>query len=381
MLVFRAINKIDLEKYNSNTDIESTMVTTFLEVLNDKKTTKTRKEKDILLRGRLLFKDKRANALDAIIGHISGFKLKSKKSPWISVSSDLAYVESEYAIPQAGKYNYQHERKPIIVINVDENKVYDTVEKVRSLRNNSTENDIVIDLRNGKLSEYFDSDAIMCEKLNMDLPNYDIVYDINKNLKYKTKVDGFSNFATDASELLIYGLIDRKSIEFVLYPLLQDILYSCNKTVNNNTKNYIKDFYKYLDSLYNEMNELYAELYPSIYEGVNLTDYLINNYNSIPGNTIEEKYTNLKNKKLELLKQICIKLNQRFNLDLKPTRLVDDKIYVSSNISNISVKVLNDLILIEDNGILYSFDTSTGKYSNITSSISFKRDKKKIKRI
>ena len=381
MLVYRAINNYDLKKYNEGCNIESTMYTTTLELSDIKKNKKLKKkEREKFYRGELLFMHKRANALDTITGHISGVKLDSRTSPWISVSSDFSFVVREYAVPQSGKYNFQHERKPIIVINIDESTIYDTVDKVKSLRN-STENNIVVDLRNNKLSEYFDNDAVMCEKLNMDLPNYDISYDVNKDSNYKTKVNGFSNFATNSSELLIYGIIDKDKIEYVVYPLLQDILYSCNRIAISNTKNIIDDLNKYLNSLYGYLDSFYKELYPDITKGANLTDYLINNYNNILGNSIEEKYCNLKSKKLELLNIICNLLNKKFNLDLNPIRLIDDNILVSSynNINNISDKQLNDLILIEDNGILYSYDNTTKKYMALNSSQSFIKEKNNTK--
>ena len=307
-------------------------------------------------------------SLDCIIGHIEGGKLKSNNSPWISTSTDFNHVVTEYAIPQAGNYNNESGRRTVIAVDYNDNMVYDTAEKLLLIRNKINNFNFAVDLRNGKLNEYYEKGAISLASCNPDLYSYNVLKDLTINYNGKNKISGFAGYATVANEVLVHGLIKAGSISLTLSPFIQDILYGCNIKITDVNK--AREMcYKINDALSNELaksqNQLLKELYPNIKSGNNLTDYLSDNYNDISGNSLEDKYQFLKNEKIELLKGFVKSLNLNPNSSFK---LVDDKILVSSydNIKSMknNVRNLYDILIIEKDGLLYKYNSSLNKYIN-----------------
>ena len=361
MILYRALNEEDMDNYNNDNYIFCSLYNAKFNKINK------RISKNYNIYYNLCLLKDRKYALDSIIGHISGKRLSVNISPWVSTSTDFDFVVREYAVPQAGNYNYQRKRKPVLVIDIDDDKVYSDYNKIIKLRD-SRNCDFAIDLRNGLLNEYYDKNAISSEKYNIDMPGYNLTADANRELLgYKTSVQGFSNYAYASSEVLIYGAIDKKYNKVLIYPLLQDIIYSIGVDINELLPLIINDGYKInftINNFCKEFDPLFRELYPSNEESVNLTDYLVDNYNCIPGNNIEEKYNYLKEEKKKMLGIIVNKLNLLFNTSYKVTRLIDDSLLVSNyeNLNNLSDKQRNDLLLIEKDNSLYSYVNESNEY-------------------
>lgn len=359
MILFRAINKLDLDNYNSNNNIYCSLYNSY-----NKKTSKnSRYMYDYYIA--CLLKE-RKNALDCMVGHVSGSRLINNVSPWISLTSDIDFAMSEYAIVQAGNYNFSYNRKNIIIVDIPDSKILSSNEDVKLLRK-SLNDDFVIDLRNNNLSRLFNN-SILAEKYNEDLPGYILADDMNRLYGTKTRINTFSNYATGANELLAFKQIRKEYIKNIINPLNQDIIYSTNIKDINLINDIIKNDYK-LNS------EFFSELYPNN----NLTDYLFNNYESVKGNNLVEKYNNLKVKKLKMLKRIIAKINNDLNTTLNVSRLVDDNILVVNydDIIKLSDRAINDVILIEKNGKIYNYDNDTNSYLSSNDSI----DSKEIKKI
>lgn len=352
MILFRAINKYDLENYKSGDDIHCTLYNSF----NNKEMKRSRNVDEYY---RLCLEKNRGCALDCIVGHVSGKRLSVNVSPWISTTTLLDFTLREYAIPQAGDYNHFKERKPVILIDFPDEKVLSTNEEISKIRSSITFDNFAIDLRNNNLNLLYNN-AIYSEKYNEDMPGYDVCADCNRILNGKvTNVNGFSNFATATNEVLIFSKIKREDIRLIIYPLLQDILYSCG--IDEHSIDLITLLESYT---YNKVDILFSELYPSSIVSTNLTDYLIRYYSEIPGDSIESKYRYLKKLKLELLKKVAEDINSNFGTKLEPTRVIDDNVFVSSyqNINQFSKKQTNDILIIEKDGMLYSYDNGTRTY-------------------
>ena len=368
MFLYRALNKDDVNNYNNG---EYILCSLYNAELN--KELKRSVNYDAYYN--LCLDNKRKFAIDSIVGHIGGKRLGVNISPWVSTSSDFNFVLEEYAIPQSGTYNYQNERKPILVINIDNDKVLNSSEEIKRIRE-TYENDFAIDLRNGLLNDYYKTGAVSSEKYNKYMPGYDYDADMDKEMLDKEmKVSGFANYSTASSEVLFYGGINKKYQMFIIYPLLQDIIYSLNTDINKMLPfivENITDIESLLEKLYSALGMFYKILYPSIYEGINLTDYLIGNYDNIKGNSIEEKYESLKKAKLELLNTIVNEINKKFNSEFKASRVVDDNILVSSydNLKQIPKSLKHDIILIEKDNKLYKYNSKDHYYINGNDKIS-----------
>ena len=361
MILFRALNKDDQVNYLNGGHIYCSLQN----ASRDKNMRKVSKYFDTYYD--LCLNKERQYALDSIIGHISGKRLMKNISPWVSLSSDYNFVMEEYAVPQSGNYNFERDRKPILVVNVDDKDIYNDSNKIANLRNTYKDN-IIIDLRNGLLKEYYENDAVLSEKFNENMPGYDFLADLSKEfLGRHTRVDGFANYTSASSELLAFGEISKKYDRFVLYPLLQDIIYGSTKDVDSMIifmRKKLSIIKNTVERLYLSLGSFYIDLYPGVYAGTNLTDYLIVNYDKVPGDSIEEKYENLKIRKINLLNIICQEINNVLKSDIHVNKVVDDKVLVSSyeNLSTIPVTLRHDIILIEKDNKLYPYDNTSHTY-------------------
>jgi len=330
---------------------------------------------------------------DKAYGHIGGMSLKN--SLLISSSKDFDYVVTEYAIPQAGKFNKDLHRKPVAIIEIG--KMYDdkdcnTIKNLREQRVNGT---FSIDVSNGNLLKFFDSDAIIPEKGKT--PKLEKIG--NENICYYSEPTETSNYATSASEIVTLLKID--SIKFLIYPIMQDILYGL-KVLTDEDKNewtslidenkyidFIQDIEKHVKYYLNNYPSFLNSLYyfddkGNITKGANLTDILFNNYNKLPGETIEDKYSFLKEEKQACLNNLLTYIKQNvplskyitnnYNLnDLTINRVVDDKIYVSNfnniNKNNFSKTGLHDILLIKHYFDVYKYNPKTNRYESSNNKI------------
>lgn len=341
MILYRAINIDDINNLKNGNNIYSSIINSYL--LSQEKEIR----KNVYRYYNLCIKGSRQYALDTITGHVSGQRIGAKISPWISVTSDFEMASSEYSVPQSGKYNYYKLRKPVILLNIPDDKILSEEKEVFNLRNRNDVDDFVVDLRSNNLSKLFENEAIMAEKYNMDMPGYDVVAELNRLLlDYKTKVSGFSNFSTATNELLIFSQIKKEYIKAIMSPELVDVLYSCN--IN------IEEYYDFITNNYRELN-IYLKILKDEFIGKNLTDYLVLNYDNIDGNNIEEKYQTLKEIKLKVLSSIVNSINKKYNTNFKVSRLLDDNVLVKryENISDLSLTSRYDLVLIEKDNKIY----------------------------
>ena len=372
-ILYRAINDSDYSKYKEGKDIECLLIDSF----------KNNPEPRIVEYYNLCINGDMKNALDTIVGHIHGGKLKRGTSCWISTTANFDIACTEYAIPQAGNYNYYENRKNIIMMEVDKDKVLSNSNQINHLRNKKGLDDIIIDVRNSKLSEYYNN-CIFSESYNSDMPGYNIEKDCSRIInKTITRVTGFSNYATASEEVLIYKKIKSDLVKQIFYPLQQDILYGCNDMSANVDLELLELIVRNLDK---KQQILFNVLYPTLVTGNNLTDIIIDNPNKLEGYNIYQKYDNLKELKKQLLQTIVNMVNDKMLTNLKISRLVDDKIGVYDlnnpyNYGGISEK---DIILIEQDGMIYKYNHDINKYINnesVIDAIKVKqlyRDMKKI---
>ena len=357
MILYRAINKKDEESLKKYDEIICSYSHTYLDYIIkykniDEKLFNKRFKSKIAIDYRIYMLYDRKEVLNGILGHINGKKLKGNKSPWISTTTDYRFAITEYAVPQAGVYNTSTERKPIIVI--EKNNIYKEVEKVKELRNSKEEN-FGIDLRNNNLENLFEEDAIEPETTIKES---------------NTRVTGLSNFATAANEVLIYKRIPKEDIKLILYPFMQDIIYTCNIDMDKSyefTKEHEQELKEIYNNLYNQLgnySKIFKELYPTYEKGNNLTELLIKYYDCLPCDTIENKYEYMKHIKRKILEKAIEEINKKLNQNLKIYELVDEKVLVK-NINRIGKKenkVINDIIILEKDGRLYRFNPSTSEY-------------------
>ena len=394
MILYRALNKDNVDGLNKGENIGCSLYNNFVKLQKDKaeiiekmkktqsknvkkkyfrKMTNTEQNAYIYYYDSLHLKSVVAESLDLIIGHVSGAKLKSGISPWISTSTDLPFAISEYGVPQAGNYNTEKERKPIAIIDYDDSKVYSTVDRLKEIRNKVNNFDFAVDLRDDRLRKYYDSDVVMAEQDNFNLIGGGL--NSKRIFGYKSEVKGFSTYATRASEVLIHGVIRKDNVTKILYPLFQDIIYSSNLDVTKNLKDIIEkqdDINSIMESKLAKKTE-YQELYPDISKGTNLTDFLIRNYSSIEGATTEDKYRNAMIMKLALLREIICDLKENNILDISdPTRILDTGLHFNSysyltKLTQSQTKkkmqcYMNDLIAIERDGTFYVYDAKNKGY-------------------
>ena len=359
MILFRALNIKDIENLTEKGNVYCSLYNHRVSLKNKKKF--SRSDENCYIDFIACFGDKEekgkvANSLDTIIGHIEGSRLKYNNSPWISTSTDLDYVITEYAIPQSGNYNAFSNRKPIAVINYDDSIIYDTPEKLSLIRDRDYGFNYAVDLRNGKLNDYVSSGVIKPASCNKDLSSYNVIYDINSDYN-PIRVNGFAGYATTAKEVLINGSFSKDDITLMLSPFMQDIIYGCRYKLCNIDE--AKKLCDNINTLYDDIkNPFIKELYPSVDKGNNLTDYLVDNYDSISGNDIKEKYRNLKQQKIIILSDTVTKLNMKLD------RLVDDGIRVINYYDSPSIykSYIHDIVLVERNGIIFKSNPGKGNF-------------------
>ena len=350
MILYRAVNDDDINTLQNYDYMYSSLFNSYIKSIDNNKEIR----KNVYIYTKLCAFMERKYALDTIIGHISGKRISAKISPWVSVSPDFNLVSSEYSIPQSGRYNFSKNRKNIAIIDIPDNKIISDEDNLLCIRESMVK-DFVVDLRSDNLSKFYKNDAIMAEKYNENMPGYDVVASyIYKLTNNKTRVNGFSNFATSVSEMLVYGGIKKEYIKALLSPKVVDIIYSCN--INDN--DFIIKYNNELNVILNNLNLNYI--------GRNLVDILYDNYNNIKGSNIEEKYSYLMYlKKLEI-KKIVEYINKKYNKNFEVSRLLDDKVVVKSynDLNNLQPKLKNDLILIEKDNLVYYHDFSKKGFYN-----------------
>lgn len=359
MLLYRAINLNDLNDLKNNQDIKCSLIRT-----HEQKSRKSHQTYfDLCIKGRREF------ALDILAGHVAGGRLRVGLSSWISTTKDFSFACSEYAIPQAGAYNEAGMRKPIIIIEKDD--ILHEIEDVKSLRQNTVKEDIVIDVSNGNLNKFYGK-AFMSEAFNEKMPGYKqkklINYELNPN---GYNVRGLSNYAFHAQEVVFFKQIRNKDVKCIIYPMLQDILYGCRIDMDRSYKFLIEHidemnaFLSNIENICSGIDKTFLKiLYPTYKEGNNLTDYLYKNYDSIDGSNIYEKYEYLKKCKRELLEQVVAEFGRFFNGEQTLFRIVDDEVLVLdfNNPSQITDKQINDLLIIEKDEELYKYVPDKKQY-------------------
>lgn len=366
MILYRAINDDDINSLNNYDIMCSSLLCSYLKSKEKNKEIR----KNVYVYTNLCILKNRKYALDTVIGHISGKKISAKISPWISVSPNFALVASEYSIPQSGRYNYSRDRKSIAILDIPDTMIISDKEKLLEIRESENEN-FVVDLRNDNLTKFFECDAIMAEKYIDDMPGYDMMADLNKDMyNTKTYVSGFSNFAKSVSEMLVFARISKNYIKAIISPVVVDIMYACNI----NDINFIVQYNKEIEEFINKLNPVYI--------GYNLVDILYNNYNYIEGVTIEEKYNTLLNQKLKEITKIVEYINKLYKKDFKVSKVLDNEVVVRNydDLEKLDKKLKNDLILIEKNNKLYfhNFDKNGFYCDELNEVISVKNVVEKI---
>lgn len=344
-ILFRALSEYDEKELESTGGIKCLLDKP---AINYYRKSKKKEYYDLCIKGNGEY------ALDTVVGHVQGGKLKVETSCWISTTSDFDLACTEYAIPQSGNYNHFENRKNIIRIEVERTKILSTSEEIKKLRNVPITSPLFIDLRDGRLNSYY-NDSMLSETFNPDMPGYNFVKDANREIfNMQTRINGFSNFATASKEVLAYKEIQPELIKASYNPLQQDIVYGSNAIFDLDIE--------LLEYAYSKLSikqqEFFKMLYPVITSGVNLTDILVQNYKFIYGDNIYEKYENLKRQKMELLKALVSIINDKFNeYGLNIKRVVDDEILVHSldRPRILSSSSINDVIVLESKGELYKY--------------------------
>jgi len=348
MITFRSLNYDDIKHYVNNENISCSLINTYN---RDKSIKNGETYYNLCINGNFEY------ALDILIGHVSGGKLKVGTSPFISTSYDFRYVASEYSIPQAGKYNFIKERKPIIMMDIDEDEILFDEKEIAALRKTKVDK-CVLDMTTGRLEKCFDTGAISAEKYNMDMPGYDIEADVNRELNNsKTKATGFSNYLDASSEILIYKEISKEDIKAYFSPKLIDVLYACNVDMGA--------YYRFIINHYEEIED-YLNKLGDTYIGNNLVDILVDNYNAIPGMSIEDKYNELKDLKKVSIAHVAQQINHKYNTNFEVGGLLDDRVYVTdyNRLNKFTRKSKNDVLVIEKDNKLYVHNFDKDGYYN-----------------
>ena len=219
---------------------------------------------------------------------------------------------------------------------------------------------------------------------------------MNREYYGANNVNGLDGYAQKADEIVIYKKINKEEIKEIMYPIMQDIVYATG--ILDNPKLGIKfllNNYSFIDNIAKETlkqteGSFLTTLYPSYKHGINLTDYLMVNYNIIPGDSIEDKYNYLKMAKKKSLNYIISVINNVLtfddsHLDLKVERLIDDKLHVRTYNSLSEDDNLYDLLLIEKDNEVYRYVSKTSKTQTYKSQeddiIVLDKESNKIKRI
>jgi len=346
-----------------------------------------------------------STSLDTLVGHINGQTLAKNKSFWISSSKILDLVVTEYAIPQNGKYNLFHGRKPVAVIKgkekdgnatriIREEKDYFHDEIDKSIRTNKIDfSYLCLDLSDKYLG------CLLKEKVIVPLRNNP--YNLNDET---TPMPGIVGFASKPKEVLHFAYIPSSMIRGFLTPLASDILYPF---MGRDDDNLMEQFFKDIESnnskiklaiekAFSTFNEQETFLFTKSYNSIDSYKldfnqdflYYTNTLDKIAKDNYKEYnipfidfYIKLKQIKKDILNKIykeLINLNYFNQVQLnhlkyicKNISLVDDRIFVLSTLSNKiepplpikssnlieqlknksdkeKRKILNDLIMIED---------------------------------
>jgi len=342
MYLFRGLNERDYNLYCTNKDIlcnlsrynnDPDMYNIIYEV----------SKKDLSL------------SLDRIIGHVSGKNIKY--SAWISASSDYNYVLKEYCIPQCGRYNLDSHRKNVIVIDSN-NKIDENID-----RNSTNLTDYIgyyINLSNNNLQKYVNNEFVLPLSKN-EKSYYSTTSNVAYSDDYIPNIQGFSNFATGASEYLFFISIKKENIKYIIDPLMQDIIYAYTYGLNDNSlieriidlcmnyeyliKNRINNnFYNFTDKEISLINYLYTEKNDKYNNAI---DLVVENYDRSHDIVID--YENIKNLKRSILSKIT---------GLDNINIVDDSIYVINDTLNNNGILSNNHIINKRNmhDILYVTD-------------------------
>lgn len=203
---------------------------------------------------------------------------------------------------------------------------------------------------------------MLSETFNIDMPGYKFTKDINRDVfGIKTRVNGFSNYATASKEVLAYKEIKAELIKSMYVPLQQDILYGGSTIIDLDI-----ELLEYASlRLSQKQKEVFKLLYPNLIEGTNLTDVLFQNYELIEGINVYEKYETLKKQKIEILSSLVSIINDKFKgYGLKIKRVVDDEILIYSfdRPCQLSKSSINDVIIVELSGELYKYNHNNKAY-------------------
>ena len=313
-------------------------------------------------------------AYNFILNHVEGSWVKTKTvSPWISMSRDFRYTVENYSIIKSNNTDLFDNRRSIVVVNAD-----NIARSKKEIFEASMKSPFIIDLSENNVSYLTKSGTIGLQEYSKTYPDYRLNNHTYRFLQRKPgALKTYSDKATMASEALVYMKIEKCDMDAVLYPILIDLLYSYSIDLNNNYdvfKHNLNKAYERLASLYIILPPMYLELYPDVFSGSDLTTYLVNHYEEINGSTIEEKYEAVKEQKRVLLQKIASYLFPK-QLFLKPSRLIDDNIYVFSYNNLVSLMeetknrrdkyaIFNNIPLIERDGLIYKYNSELDLYEN-----------------
>ena len=219
--------------------------------------------------------------------------------------------------------------------------------------------DFAVDLSDDMLKKLYDLDIIENET------SFGYTYDKDGNI-YKNKIDGINNFSSYAKEVLVFGEIKQEHIKCVIYPLLQDIIYSCNIDINRNIDFIIKNM-KTINNVINKKRAtdgIFNTLYPSIDSNVSLTDLIEEYFKDKDCIDIENYYRMLKEFKMQELADLVSLLNKKLKTNWQVSRIVDDKVIVCNygRIKQYSNIQLNDIVLIGKDNRVYKYSNKECAY-------------------
>ena len=263
-------------------------------------------------------------------------------------------------------------RKNIAVLNIPDDCYYDFAkEKENLVKRGSYVNlsyaNALQSLVNSKdvLPLYIAKDI---KGLNLTINEISKIIDYQK--KGKINVDGFSNFASESREVLVFSEIKKKYCEVILSPLMQDCLFAvtqkmedkireenkttkltaeeinqkCEEATNQIIQNFLQiDTNKWKEDILNnngydfsitEMNLIHY-LYQNNDTLIHLVKSFFENQSGPIRYDIEGFYALLK----ELKRNILFKITE-----IKDARMVDDEILVLNKNSTVSDKRKNDVI-------------------------------------
>lgn len=351
MHLYRALNKEDEKHYLNNEDILCQIGQKYTSVID------------------FIIKNHSISPSYYILKHIIS---NAHNSMWISTSKSFNYVAKEYALIQAGKYNHYMKRKNIAVLNIPDDCYYDFAkEKENLVKRGSYVN---LSYANA-LQSLVNSKDVLPLYIAKDIKGLNLtINEISKIIDYQNKckinVDGFSNFASESREVLVFSEIKKKYCEVILSPLMQDCLFAvtqkmedkireenkttkltaeeinqkCEEATNKIIQNFLQiDTNKWQEDILNnngydfsitEMNLIHY-LYQNNDTLIHLVKSFFENQSGPIRYDIEGFYALLK----ELKRNILFKITE-----IKDARMVDDEILVLNKNSTVSDKRKNDVI-------------------------------------